>query len=306
MKKEQYLHIVIYLSYDCNLRCSYCVINFNKETIADIHIDAIADFVQQYKTAFNTLHIEFIWGEPLLQWKKIEKILSVCRGDTVSFSITTNGTLITHEIYERVFTNLNNITLSFNENYRNNHVLFAKISQIFLKKNNVQVNFLYDPEVSWKMMKENFLFLLKQGFSNICILPIVLVHQYTDEDMKKLLEFIRFIEKFTKIASIWYIYYLQPKDNHFEFTINPNGDILWDNMGTAEEYFHIVKKINTPIGKIGNMTLEKIQDSLKKYCYLDYLKYIIDNWNTKQSYSNLVLLSSLLKKYDRKISRKTI
>jgi hypothetical protein len=146
------------------------------------------------------------------------------------------------------------------------------------------------------------LFIVKTWYKNINILPIVLVHNYTENDFKNLLEFIQFVETFSNKLNVTYLYYIQEKSWHFEFTIDSNWDILWDNMWTAEEFFWIKNKKCKTIGKIPEVSLEDIEKNLENYSYIDYLKNITENWNSKQTYPNLLKLSSLLKKYDKKVS----
>jgi hypothetical protein len=78
---------------------------------------------------------------------------------------------------------------------------------------------------------------------------------------------------------------------------------LWDNMWTAEEYFNVKIRKNNSIWKINQLTIEEIYKKLSDYNYIDYLKNITKNGEVKQSYINLLLLSNLLKKYDKKIPR---
>ncbi|MDR1987580.1 MAG: hypothetical protein LBQ24_02170 [Candidatus Peribacteria bacterium] len=48
--------------------------------------------------------------------------------------------------------------------------------------------------------------------------------------------------------------------------------------------------------------MEDIESGLSSYSYIDYLKNITESEKSKQSYTNLLKLSNLLKKYDKKIS----
>jgi transcription initiation factor TFIIIB Brf1 subunit/transcription initiation factor TFIIB len=143
---------------------------------------------------------------------------------------------------------------------------------------------------------------MKEWYRNFNILPIVLVYNYSEEDFKNLLEFIQFVETFSSKLNLSYLYYLQEKSWHFEFTIDPNWDILWDNMWTAEEFFKLKQRKDKIIWKIWEVLLEDIESGLSSYSYIDYLKNITESEKSKQSYTNLLKLSNLLKKYDKKIS----
>lgn len=297
------LHIVVYLSYDCNLRCSYCVINFDKYVMEDYTIDHIIWFINKNNSIFKNIFIEFIWWEPLLQRDKISKFISFNDfPSNVKFQITTNWTIIDDYIYNSFIVNIDKVNLSFNENYFINNKLFMKISDKIKNKENININFIYDPKRTIEELINNFLFIVKQGYKSINILPIVMVYKYEKNDFEQLITFINYVFKFKNILNIEFIYYIQEKNNHFEFTINPDGSILWDNMWTAEQFFWVKNTLNKSIWNISNITLNEIYEKLNDYSYINYLKNISLNWNVKQNYENLLFLSNLLKKYNDKIS----
>jgi len=303
MFELQNLHIVVYLSYDCNLRCSYCVINFDKFVINDSTIDSIIWFIIKNHSKFKNIFVEFIWWEPLLQRDKILKFISFnAFPSNIKFQITTNWTIIDDYIYNSFIVNIDKVNLSFNENYFINNKLFIKISDIIKNKNNININFIYDPKRKLEDIMNNFLFIIKQWYKSINILPIVLVHKYTKNDFEQLISFINYVFKFKNILNIEFIYYIQEKNNHFEFTINPDWSILGDNMWTAEQFFEVKNILNKWIWNIDNISLEQIYEKLKDYSYINYLKNISLNWNVTQDYENLLFLSNLLKKYNDKIS----
>lgn len=301
--QKKYLHIVIYLTYECNLRCSYCVINFDKISLRDGVVDGVMDLVNDNKNRFEKIYIEFIWWEPLLQKKQIDNFLTAISWENIRFQITTNGTLLTTALYEKIIERLDIVNLSYNENYFNNPSLFNRISSVLINKKKVYINFIYDPKRSLQDIKENFLIVVKNGYTHINILPIVLVHEYTSADFGSLMRFISFVWNFNKNVDITFLYYIQEKDEHFEFTIDPYGNVLWDNMWTAEEFFWIKSPINTSIWKIGELTIDDILLKLNNYSYSKYLENLCLHWKTEQSYINLLLLSNLLKKYDKEVRR---
>jgi organic radical activating enzyme len=294
------LHIIVYLSYKCNLRCSYCVINFNDYEISFENIDHIINFISINKNNFLNIFIEFIWWEPLIQLDCISYFLSKIKLPNIKFQLTTNWTIITQHIYESIIKNIDIVNLSYNENYFYNKELFSKISDILLDKSNININFIYNPRNNISTIKEHFLFILNKWYRNINILPIVLVHDYTNNDFLNLLNFINYCEIIWNNINLNFIYYIQEKNNHFEITIDPHWNVLWDNMWTAEDFFWVKSKKNISIWKISDLSFDQIYNKLENYSYIDYLKNIIENWDSKQSYKNLLFLSNLLKKYDKR------
>jgi len=236
-QNHKYLHIIIYLTYECNLRCSYCVITFEKIRLEDVLVADIDHFIKENRDAFETIFIEFIGGEPLLQRRQIDLFMTALSGKNIEFQITTNGTLLTSEIYKNTLSKMDHINLSYNENYFNNQKLFHQISTIIENKRNVDINFIYDPRKERSIIEENFLFVLKNGYRNINILPIVLIHEYSEADFANLIRFITMVMTYKNNINLTFLYYIQEKNNHFEFTIDPHGNVLGDNMGTAETFF---------------------------------------------------------------------
>lgn len=110
-KKIELLYIGI--TQGCNLGCKYCFLEneyanwrpkIMSETIANEVVTKYIDYVKR-KNIYKP-QIIFFGGEPLLNWKVLKHIVSLCEPynsevDTdsrISFSIVTNGTLITDEI----------------------------------------------------------------------------------------------------------------------------------------------------------------------------------------------------------------
>lgn len=100
--------LVLTVTHKCNLGCSYCYLrNLYPEMGASMSfatatkaIDDLFDMtaVSKYK---KPAVIGFFGGEPLLMFDLIKEVVSYARmifDNTVSFTITTNGTLITDEI----------------------------------------------------------------------------------------------------------------------------------------------------------------------------------------------------------------
>jgi uncharacterized protein len=103
----------------CNFRCEYCFTNLiysSKERIesqrASDNKNMTPDLAQYYieevintlkKSGRNSLHIQFFGGEPLVNWKVIKYVLEQFRngagyGIDITYSIVTNGSLITEEV----------------------------------------------------------------------------------------------------------------------------------------------------------------------------------------------------------------
>lgn len=94
------------LTVECNLRCTYCFKEkWNEHMEEQVAFDAIVWLIHASGDA-KELHISLMGGEPLLRFKLIKKLVpfakrrAVQHGKTISFGITTNGTLVTDEVVE--------------------------------------------------------------------------------------------------------------------------------------------------------------------------------------------------------------
>jgi uncharacterized protein len=88
---------------ECNLRCTYCFKEKWTEHMEEqIAFDAITWLLHSAGTA--DAHVAFMGGEPLIRFKMIKKLVPFAkrraaqRGQSISFSMTTNGTLVTDEV----------------------------------------------------------------------------------------------------------------------------------------------------------------------------------------------------------------
>lgn len=84
----------------CNLRCPYCFEEGNKSN--EMMSEDVAEAIVKYLVAKRKHEINVTWfgGEPLMNFKVIEKISNSLKEHNVTFSasIITNGTLLTDDM----------------------------------------------------------------------------------------------------------------------------------------------------------------------------------------------------------------
>lgn len=114
--------VTLFVTQDCNLRCRYCHPmregNIAKKNMSKEVALAAVDLL--FKESGNTadLTISFYGGEPLLQFDLIKTIVRNSNrkagelNKNITFSITTNGTLLTEEIINFLADNNIHVTLS--------------------------------------------------------------------------------------------------------------------------------------------------------------------------------------------------
>lgn len=103
---EVYMFIIA-ITEQCNLRCTYCCYSgeyegnhsHNSRTLCEGDIQAIYDFID--KTAkTKPIRISFYGGEPLINYSLVQYAIQTGQQrweDEVTFSVSTNGTLLTEE-----------------------------------------------------------------------------------------------------------------------------------------------------------------------------------------------------------------
>lgn len=94
----------------CNLRCKYCIYNPDNPSFrgfgkSDMNFDTAKlaiDFFEKHSREREKVYLGFYGGEPLLNYKLIEQSVNyakeIIRDKEISFSLTTNATLITPQI----------------------------------------------------------------------------------------------------------------------------------------------------------------------------------------------------------------
>lgn len=100
-------HIVINTTLDCNLNCWYC---YESKKVGSLLTDSVIDLIkknieEKYKTSpYKKLKISFFGGEPLMNFKAIEGVLSYAslfvkeKDVSLIADFTTNATLMTEEM----------------------------------------------------------------------------------------------------------------------------------------------------------------------------------------------------------------
>lgn len=82
--------ILIILSEQCNMNCSFCFIHPKRNIV--LNIDGFLAWFEKYKTICNNekIEISFFGGEPILQALDVIKIIENTKYSNTSYSITTN------------------------------------------------------------------------------------------------------------------------------------------------------------------------------------------------------------------------
>lgn len=125
--------LCLYLAHDCNLACTYCYNDRGRVSDAVPMMDAEvaeAAFRRYFTEPGRTYGVSFYGGEPLLNFKAMKRVvmsgaaLERERGIRITYSMTTNGTVLSRDILQFIDRNIDNVTVSLdgpmevNDRYR--------------------------------------------------------------------------------------------------------------------------------------------------------------------------------------------
>lgn len=149
------MFFTIWLTTECNLQCTYCYEGSEKKQgiMSMETAQAVIDFIYlqiiTQKTIYSYLSIDFLGGEPLLNYEVmcyiIEKVRSWQLAVPVYISMTTNATLLTKEKIAYLINSLDEISMSIDGD-KQTHDMYRKFS---------------DGSGSYKIVIENIRELLK-------------------------------------------------------------------------------------------------------------------------------------------------
>lgn len=114
IEKANFSALTLMLAQECNMRCSYCYGEGGEYNNKGIMTENVAFQAIDYLVKNSTdelLHIAFLGGEPLLNFPLLKKVVEYCKqisadtGKKFSYTITTNGTLITDSIEKYLIEN---------------------------------------------------------------------------------------------------------------------------------------------------------------------------------------------------------
>ncbi len=102
--------ITLQVTQECNLRCDYCIYSGNSylqrsHTNKSMSFETAKngiDFLIEHSKDLNTINVGFYGGEPLLEFDLVKKCIEYAEeraeGKEITFSLTTNATLLTENI----------------------------------------------------------------------------------------------------------------------------------------------------------------------------------------------------------------
>lgn len=164
---------VVSLTNQCNNACPYCFVDFNPMRMGFETAEKIIAFLKENCSDGEIPTFVFFGGEPLLEFEGIIKPLIEKYGESVKWSITTNGTLLTEEIIDFFSDNKVSILLSMDGNKQ------IQDKQRPLKNGNS----------SFEAIMKNFNYLILRN-PEICVRSTI-----TKDSIEDIFDFMLFLEK---------------------------------------------------------------------------------------------------------------
>ncbi len=194
--------INIWVTTNCNLNCKYCYEHGNKKgtSISSNDIPLIIEFVFSFLNNESEIAINFHGGEPLLQIELIDEICNKLKDRRIkkSYSLTTNGTMITKENLNIVKKHNINLSVSIdgtkdNHNkmriYHDNTGSYEKcVSGIKLALSvgvDVRGRMTVTPD-NYQQLYKNVCSIASLGVNNIVAMPDLYSEKWTDEMISRI------------------------------------------------------------------------------------------------------------------------
>lgn len=268
----------IIVTNQCNKRCDYCDLNFTNNVISKSSIKAFYDKFVNERNSFDSLYINFFWGEPLLNFDLIKySILLFKNIKNIKFSVWTNWDLLTQEKLK--YFELNNVDIYLSIDF-DNLENFINTDKLNKYRDIININFIIQPKRVFELYAK-LIQLLNMGFNSFNIMPVYTTQNWDNE---QLLELSNIHDKLNKIKSSNICFF-----NYYKWITSEKQFILdtdWTLYNDIDSLLWLQKQY-----KIIPLKLKEL------------INKTTDNWNINDD--NL-RLSKVFNNYNHKILEKII
>ena len=278
---------VLFLTNQCNLKCKYCFVSKNKETMS---FETYKKAIQDYKERVR--NITFFGGEPLLCFDRIKEIIAYNEKNKWDFTynLNTNALLLKDEILDYCLEKKMLLNVSLDGNKKSNiknrcneeqfNEILNNIKTAIKRNGNVVVNYVIDPS-NVEDYFEGIKFLVEQGIKEICLMiNYEAIWKKKDIDIfreqnNKVIDYLVTEQKKTKI---------HPIDSKVN-AIVARKDVVKCNFGndnlivsTKGEYYPCMHFLNQEEYRIKDKN-EKMENTVdvKRCISCEYLPYCSNN-----------------------------
>lgn len=208
------LKLIILPTEKCNFRCIYCYESYQNGKMRESVVEDIITFVKEKINDVQRLEVEWFGGEPLIEVDRIEQLTAelkkLCCQNHKSYvaSITTNGYMLTGDIFKRLY---------------RCHVLSYQITIDGLSETHDIQRPLANGSPTFKTIVENLL-RIKNEFSNARV-GIILRTNCSKDIMENLDEYLKFMQD------------TFGDDKRFSILLRPVMDLGGDQVNVIKQQF---------------------------------------------------------------------
>ncbi len=215
--KKELLILALFITDNCNMRCSYCFVKKSKKSmsleLAKKSIDMALGL------GYENVIITFLGGEPLLEYEKIKKIINYSKERNVKrYNVATNGLLLNKSKLEYFCKSNVAVQFSFDgteesqnmcrvkKDAKGSYALLKDKLELFSKyadKMHFEIRMTFSPKTVPHLC-ESINFLHASGFTNsrINLMPVVSCVKWEEDDFISLREQILKIKNLLKVKKV--------------------------------------------------------------------------------------------------------
>lgn len=312
--------LCLHISHNCNLNCEYCYADAGafggKRQLMSRQVMLRAiDFAFNHSGKNKSINVGFFGGEPLLNFKLIREAVQSAKniakesGKNVSFSMTTNATLLTPDIMD--FLKKENFSLLFSidgpqkihdrmrktKNNKCTHSIVLKNVKEYMNHYSDEFTVRGTFTRTTPNFSEQVIYLNSQGFRSISVEPAQL-DENNPHSISTQGEIARILFEYDKLAVIYlqkiiegkplhffhFDYYLKkllyPQPTHTEcgagcgyIAVAPDGRIF-PCFETVPEKENCIGHIDSGFYKVKRRTFQSMHADVKTECRNCWIKYI--------------------------------
>lgn len=308
------ISLTIWITNKCNYKCSYCYEAgiLRGEDMSIVTADKIIDYLIKNTSNEDNLYINFLGGEPTLNFSVIKYIVRNIEGklkvNNVKYTVTTNGSILDTEMInffsdyfyqvsisvdgDRTIQELNRVSIDNIDYY--DRIIFNAIS--LLNKNiDIRIRMTIERN-SINAIYRNILYFMKLGFKNIIPVANYYNKKWTTEDFELMKIQFKQIKDYLIIHGISDVT-IYPISNEFntlsrcrigerKFSIDPKGNIYpcntvvgYDEFAIGNIYEGFNHKKIKELNDINNKIVEECEDCML-YDYCTSTRCLIINYVT--------------------------
>ncbi len=251
----------IILTNQCNKRCEYCDLDFRNTALSYEQLERCIAFLEREAAYIEYLHVNFFWGEPLLEFEKLKYFIEHISLKNIKFSIGTNGVLLDQDKLD--FFIKNNVSIHMSVDNITGISWLKKLD--FSSYKNIEINFIQDPDFLFQSQKiaDD---INQLGIKNINFMPVFATKKWSHKRFVEVGKVLKYLYSFSE-RSIQLFWYYNGFSAEKQFILDTDGffyndldSLLW----LQKQYSITQSETRAHIETVSkNMSLDAADISLK-------------------------------------------